>query len=154
MGLSMISTPFRRALSKSTRDNFPQSCLSQKPIHALLSIKPKYAEAIFRGEKRFEFRRVIFRKPVDVVLVYSTSPVSRVAGEFEVDAVISGTVEELWKRTKHCAGIDRRRFFSYFHGREVGYAIAIGSVRRYATSLDLRREFGIRPPQSFVYLNA
>jgi predicted transcriptional regulator len=120
----------------------------------LLSIKPRYAEAIFRGEKRFEFRRVIFRKPVEVVVVYTTSPVSRVAGEFDIEAIISDTVEGLWKRTKHCAGIDRKCFFDYFSGRRVGHAIAIGSVRRYPRSLNLSTKFGIRPPQSFAYLSS
>ncbi len=119
-----------------------------------MSIKPRYADAIFRGDKRFEFRRAIFRKPVAVVVVYTTSPVSRVVGEFDIDAIITDTIEGLWKRTKHRAGIDRKQFFSYFAGRKVGYAIAIGSVRRYPLSLDLSSNFGIRPPQSFVYLSS
>jgi predicted transcriptional regulator len=117
-----------------------------------LSIKPEYAEKIFRGEKRFEFRRSIFRRPVKVVVVYITSPVSRVIGEFEVDSIISDTVEGLWRRTKHSAGIDRDRFLGYFSGRTGGHAIAIGAVRRYRQSLDLSAAFGIRPPQFFVYV--
>ena len=120
----------------------------------MLSIKPSYAEAIFRGEKRFEFRRAIFRKPVAVVVVYTSSPVSRVVGEFDIEAIITDTLEGLWKRTKHSAGIDRERFFSYFAGREVGHAIVIGSVRRYPRSLDLSSNFGMRPPQSFAYLGS
>jgi predicted transcriptional regulator len=120
----------------------------------LLSIKPTYADAIFRGEKRFEFRRAIFRRPVAVVVVYTTSPVSRVVGEFDIEAIITDTVEGLWKRTKHCAGIDRELFFKYFAGRKLGHAIAIGSVRRYRRSLDLPSNFGIRAPQSFAYLNS
>jgi predicted transcriptional regulator len=119
-----------------------------------LSIKPRYADAIFRGEKRFEFRRAIFRKPVAVVVVYTSSPVSRVVGEFDIEAIITDTIEGLWKRTKHCAGIDRERFFSYFAGRKIGHAIAIGSVRRYPMSLDLSSNFGLRPPQSFAYLSS
>lgn len=31
---------------------------------ALLSIKPEFAEAIFDGRKKFEFRKVIFKKNV------------------------------------------------------------------------------------------
>lgn len=118
----------------------------------MLSIKPEYAEAIFRGEKRFEFRRAIFRKPVEVVVVYTTSPVSQVVGEFDIEEVITDSVEGLWGRTHRRAGIDRDRFFTYFAGRDVGYAIAIGSVRRYSQPLDLSASFGIRPPQSFVYI--
>jgi len=117
-----------------------------------LSIRPQFAEAIFRGEKRFEFRRAIFRRPVKVVIVYTTSPVSQVIGEFEVEGIISDTVEGLWRRTKHSAGIDRDRFFGYFDGRTSGYAIAIGAVRRYRRPMDVSATFGVRAPQSFLYL--
>jgi predicted transcriptional regulator len=119
-----------------------------------LSIKPPYSDAIFRGDKRFEFRRAIFRRHVDVVVVYTTSPISRVVGEFEVESIITDTIEALWKRTRHSAGIDRQRFFGYFAGRKTGYAIVIGSVRRYRTPVDLSNEFGLRAPQSFVYLRS
>lgn len=118
----------------------------------LLSIRPEYAEAIFCGDKRYEFRKVGFRRPVDVVVVYVTSPVSRVVGEFDVDDIISDTVEGLWRRTRDGAGIDRDSFFKYFAGRPIGYAIVVGSVRRYAQALRLPADFGIRPPQSFVYI--
>jgi predicted transcriptional regulator len=117
-----------------------------------LSIRPPYAEAIFRGEKRFEFRRAIFRQAVDVVVVYITSPTCLVVGEFDVTDVISDSVADLWSRTSRHAGIDRDGFFSYFRGRDVGHAIAIGSVRKYRTPLELAGTFGIRAPQSFVYI--
>jgi len=117
-----------------------------------LSIRPRYADAIFGGEKRFEFRRAIFRKDVDVVVVYITSPTSLVVGEFEVNGIISDTVEDLWSRTSRYAGIDRDGFLNYFRGREIGHAIKIGSVRKYRRPLPLAETFGIRAPQSFVYL--
>lgn len=119
-----------------------------------MSIKPPYADAIFRGDKRFEFRRAIFRRPVNVVVVYTTSPISRVVGEFDVESIITDTIEALWKRTRHSAGIDRQCFFGYFAGRKTGHAIVIGSVRRYRNSLDLSNKFGLRAPQSFVYLSS
>jgi predicted transcriptional regulator len=152
MASSATSNRYPAVSCKSHRITFQKYCHSPEQIHALLSIKPRYADAIFRGEKRFEFRRAIFRKPVAVVVVYTSSPVSRVVGEFDIEAIITDTVEGLWMRTKHSAGIDRERFFNYFAGRKVGHAIAIGSVRRYAMSLDLSSNFGMRPPQSFAYL--
>src|ERR1700733_6131011 len=154
MASSVTSRRYLAVSSESHGITFRKSCHSPKQIHALLSIKPRYADAIFRGEKRFEFRRAIFRKPVAVVVVYTSSPVSRVVGEFDIEAVITDTVAGLWRRTKHSAGIDRERFFSYFAGRKLGHAIAIGSVRRYPRSLDLSSNFGIRPPQSFAYLSS
>ena len=117
-----------------------------------MSIKKPYADAIFSGKKQFEFRRTVFRKSVNVVVVYVTSPTSQVAGEFDVAEVISESVEGLWSRTSGQAGIDRDAFFAYFKGCETGHAIAIGAVRKYDTPLDLGESYGIRAPQSFVYV--
>jgi len=122
------------------------------PTHALLSIKPVYAEAIFSGKKRFEFRRAIFKHDIKVVVVYITSPVGQVAGEFSVDNIITDDVDALWDRTESEAGIDREGFFSYFSGRDVGHAIAIGKVKRYREPKDINATYGVRPPQSFLYL--
>jgi predicted TIM-barrel fold metal-dependent hydrolase len=49
-----------------------------------LSIKPHYAEAIFSGRKRYEFRRSIFREDIRVVIVYMSSPVMEVVGDDRV----------------------------------------------------------------------
>lgn len=43
-------------------------------MKVLLSIKPEFAEKIFSGEKKFEFRRSIFKdKTVKTVLVYASA---------------------------------------------------------------------------------
>jgi predicted transcriptional regulator len=117
-----------------------------------LSIKPVYADAIFAGTKRFEFRRSIFRHDIRVVVLYITSPVRQVVGEFKVEDIITDDVDALWNRTESQAGIDREGFFSYFSGRHVGHAIAIGKVKRYREPLDINAAYGVRPPQSFLYL--
>jgi predicted transcriptional regulator len=115
-------------------------------------LPPVYAEAIFSGRKRFEFRRSIFRQDIRVVIVYITSPIGQVVGEFSVEDIITDDVAALWDRTETEAGISRRGFFDYFAGRDVGHAIVIGTVRRYKQTLDLQKTFGVRPPQSFLYL--
>ncbi len=52
-------------------------------INVLLSIKPKFAAAIFAGEKQFEFRRAIFKNTnVKKVYVYASKPIGLVIGEF------------------------------------------------------------------------
>jgi predicted transcriptional regulator len=120
----------------------------------LLSIKPPYASAIFDGTKQFEFRRNIFRRPVDTVVVYVTSPVGLVLGEFDVVGVIEDHPDKLWRRTRRAAGIEREPFLQYFAGCDVGYAIEIGNVRRYASPFCINERLGIKPPQSFAYLSA
>lgn len=125
---------------------------SLKPTRALLSIRPDFVEAIIRGEKKFEFRRSIFARQVDIVLVYATVPVRRVVAEFDVCSIISETLPTLWKHTQQFAGIDSNYFWKYFEGREYGHAIEIGDVRPYKIPFCPIEELGVRPPQSFVYL--
>lgn len=133
-------------------NNSPQCSDSLKPTRALLSIRPDFVEAIIRGEKKFEFRRSIFARPVDVVIVYATVPVQRVVAEFDVCSIISEKLPTLWKRTHKSAGIGREFFLKYFEGKDYGHAIEIGKVRLYKMPFCPIEKFGIRPPQSFVYL--
>lgn len=124
-------------------------------MSVLLSIKPEFAEKILTGEKRFEFRRVIPKQRVDRVVVYASSPVCRLVGEFTVRRVVSAPPEELWRRARSCAGIPRRYFDAYFEGRTEAHAFEIAEVLRYDQPIDpLRIYRGFRPPQSFVYLDS
>jgi len=109
--------------------------------------------AILRGDKQFEFRKTGFKRQVDVVVMYATSPVQKVVGEFDVSCILDDDPSNLWEQTKSAAGIDKAGFFDYFAGKDRGYAISIGQVRSYEEPLDLGKHFGIRPPQSFVYLD-
>ena len=63
-------------------------------MHALLSIKPEYAEKILKGEKLFEFRKVAFAQEVSKIFIYATSPVCRIVGEFEVGGIIKDSPKE------------------------------------------------------------
>lgn len=130
-----------------------QSSDSQKQTHVLLSIRPPFAEAILRGAKRYEFRRTIFSRRVDVVLMYVTAPVQKVVAEFDVVSVISEPLPRLWSRTRKYAGINEALFYRYFSGLQRGHAIAIGEVRLYISPFCPVEQLGLRPPQSFVYLD-
>jgi predicted transcriptional regulator len=130
-----------------------QSLNSQRPSRALLSIKPEFVIAILDGQKRFEFRRSVFSRPVETVVVYATTPVAQVVLEFDVLSIISAPLPNLWRRTRTYAGLDKARFNKYFDGLEIGHAIAIGNVREYTNPFDLIEKFGVKPPQSFMYLD-
>lgn len=133
-------------------NNLTQYSNSQKSTRVLLSIKPEYASAIFSGKKQYEFRKIRFSKEVHIVVVYVTAPVSRVVAEFDIEEIISKPPRELWQNTWKYAGIDEEYFFQYFDGKEIGYALKIGNVRRYESPFHPVDQLGIRPPQSFVYL--
>ena len=123
-------------------------------MRVLLSIKPEHAEKILAGEKRYEFRKAIPRRPgITTVVIYATLPVGKVVGEFDVEAIHSEGPASLWARTREHAGISRQFFRDYFRDRATAHAIAVRQARRYARPVPLRRvlESGIAP-QSFCYL--
>lgn len=121
----------------------------------LLSIKPQFVESIMKGEKQYEFRRRVFKRPnVTTVIIYATAPISKVVGEFEIEAIIELEVNNLWEETKSQAGIEETYFQSYFAGRDSGYAIKVGKPFRYAEPKTLIDDFNINfAPQSFIYIN-
>lgn len=120
----------------------------------LLSIKPKFANAIFSGEKKFEFRRVIFKdKTVKKVYVYASKPIGLVIGEFDVEEVITEAPNSLWSITKSASGISKKCFDDYFKGKSIAYAIKVSAVREYSKPTTLMELFNMnRPPQSFMYV--
>lgn len=124
--------------------------------NVILSIKPQFAEKIFSGSKKFEFRRKLFNnRNVKKVVVYVTAPVSKVIGEFEIEDILELIPESLWAQTKDYSGIPKAFFDEYFDGRDIGYAIKIGKTHRYEYPLELETDFNVKyAPQSFVYVNA
>ena len=88
-----------------------------------------------------------------MIVIYVTAPVQQVIGEFDVKGIMSEHPSLLWRKTNRSAGIDKHRFLKYFKGLDRGYAIEIGEVRLYEYPLTLADHFGIRPPQSFMYLD-
>lgn len=122
-------------------------------MKVLLSIKPEFANKIFNGSKKFEFRRVIFKSPdVKTIIVYASSPVQKVIGEFEIEEILNEDLNSLWEKTKDFAGIPEQFFFQYFGEKHKGFAIRIKKTKKYKTPLCLRKDFNISPPQSFAYV--
>lgn len=122
-------------------------------MRVLLSIKPEFAFKIFDGTKKFEFRKVIFKKPnITTVVVYASSPVQQVIGEFEIDDILSFNPKAIWKMTKKYSGITEEFFYEYFANREIAHAIKIKNIKKYRKPLSIKDDFNVVPPQSYVYL--
>lgn len=69
-------------------------------MRVLLSIKPEFAYKILSGEKKFEYRRRIFRQTdVTSVLVYASGPVRSVIGEFQIGQIITEAPDLVWDET-------------------------------------------------------
>ena len=122
-------------------------------MKVVLSIKPEFANKIFDGTKKFEFRKAIFKKTeVKSIIVYASSPVKKVIGEFEIGEIINNDIDTLWKLTKDYSGISEDFFYEYFSKRERGFAIQIKNKKRYKVPKSLKDEFNLNPPQSFAYV--
>lgn len=122
-------------------------------MKVLLSIKPEFANKIFNGSKKFEFRRVIFKcQDVKTIIVYASSPVQKVIGEFEIEEILNEDLDSLWEKTKDFAGIPEQFFFEYFGEKHKGFAIRIKNTKRYKTPLCIHKDFKLSPPQSFAYV--
>jgi predicted transcriptional regulator len=119
----------------------------------LLSIKPQFAFQIFDGSKKYEFRKTIFkRNDVRKAIVYVSSPIQQVIGEFEIEEIISDTIRKVWEKTSKFSGITQKLYKTYFGNKNMAYAIKIGRVQKYSSPRCLS-DYDIRfAPQSFIYL--
>jgi predicted transcriptional regulator len=122
----------------------------------MLPIHPRWAEMILKGEKRYEYRRRIWKDPdVDRVIIYACAPISKVVGEFSITCppAICANPKTLWQITGEVGGVTKEEFDEYFAGRKEGHAICICKPLRFPERLDIEL-FGLtQVPQSFAYVN-
>ncbi|BFT76143.1 ASCH domain-containing protein [Paenibacillus sp. P36] len=123
-------------------------------MKVLLSIKPEYADKIFTGEKKYEYRKSIFKKGnVESILVYSTRPVGKIIGEIFFDEIIVDDPRNIWINTCAVSGISQSSFQEYFSGRESGYAIKINKAVLFKKPIELIEIINSgKAPQSFCYI--
>lgn len=121
-------------------------------LKLLLSINPEHVNNILRGTKRFEFRKVGSRLPVERIVIYATAPVGMIVGEVEVKGMVDGSPDEVWRQTAELAGISREFFDRYYHGRDKAIAYCLGEVQEYESPLRLADVGVASAPQSFMYL--
>ena len=121
-------------------------------MKVVLSIKPEFAFKIFDGTKKFEFRKAIFKNDsIKTIIVYASSPVQKVIGEFEIEKIINDDIDSLWGLTQKFSGITEDYFYQYFANREEGFAIQIKKAKKYKQPKCLRADYNLFPPQSFAY---
>ena len=100
-------------------------------MKVVLSIKPEFANKIFDGTKKFEFRKSIFKnEKIKTVIVYSSSPVQQVIGEFDIDEVLNHDLLTLWDLTQKHSGISEEFYYDYFANKQQGFAIKIKRTRK------------------------
>jgi len=119
----------------------------------ILSIKPIYAQAIMSGTKKVEFRKKTFKRQVDKIFVYSSSPEKKIIGFFTIKEIIENSPENLWNDFKDVGGIDKKSFFEYYKNSKIGFSIKISEVNKFEKGIEPSDYFeNFNAPQSFIYL--
>jgi predicted transcriptional regulator len=122
-------------------------------MKVMLSIKPEFVEKIFSGEKKYEFRKKIFKKEIESVIIYSTQPKGRIVGEFLIEKIVIDSPESIWFLTQKHAGVSYEFFRDYFGDRKIGYAIKIAKVIKYDEPINPTKYYkNFHAPQSFCYV--
>lgn len=96
-----------------------------KAENLLISIHPKYVSEIINGNKKYEYRKNIFKREIGKIFIYSTDPEKKIIGYFDYNGYFRETPQKLWEKTCNYSGISEEEYFAYFNKRDVGYAIYI-----------------------------
>jgi predicted transcriptional regulator len=125
----------------------------------LISIQPEYADQIMDGCKTVELRRR-FAEGVGQdarLFIYSSNPVGAIIGCAKIDKVVRLPIKQIWRKFHKQACIEKGEFEKYFDGVEFGFVVSLGDVTPLTELLvreDILDRWGIRPPQSYMYLPA
>ncbi len=119
----------------------------------LLSLHPRWSEAILSGEKRTELRKTRFDQAVSHVVIYSTAPVQRIVGWFEVGSVRQDSPAEIWQKVSGDSGLSKEEFMAYFEDRHTAVAIEVLKPTRLQRPVRLHKLADwLLAPQSFRYV--
>lgn len=118
----------------------------------LLSINPEHIENIFKGTKKFEFRKVVCSRNVDTIVFYATYPIKKIVGEASVVDILVDSPDIIWGLTNKYAGISKTFFEDYYFQKDKAVAFQIDSVLKYKYPKNLKDLGILKAPQSFQYL--
>ena len=103
-----------------------------KVDEAIISIHPKYVEAILRGEKTIELRRRIPNIQIGTRLwIYSTRPQAAIVGTAIVGEIHRESPSAIWKRWSTHMCVSQEAYDDYFHDSNVAIAICLTNVFKY-----------------------
>lgn len=123
----------------------------------ILSLKPCYADLVFKELKTVELRRRIVQHIENCeVFVYVSSPTMALRGGFRVGDFWKGTPQKIWSMVESLAQVEKQDFDSYFEGKTVAYAFEITEVWETQKLVPLRNLREQLPnfvvPQSWRYV--
>lgn len=120
----------------------------------LLSLRPKFAEAIMRGRKTIELRRTRPRlAPGSKVLLYASAPRMAIVARARVASIVEDKPANIWRDHQAEVGISGPDFNRYFEGAHTAYGLLLEDVTPLEPlPLAAMRALGVEPPQSWRYV--
>lgn len=122
----------------------------------LLSLRPRFAEAILEGIKTTELRRrPINAQPGSRVILYASAPTMAIVGTARLKKVEAAEPAEAWSRYHDRLALAESEFYAYLDGSDHAYLLhltRINCLDRPLELKELRRTGGFQPPQSFRYI--
>jgi len=120
----------------------------------LMAIKPKFAQAIIKGDKTIELRKTVPKiASDDLILFYETVPVKSVSFFCRVNGIIAQEPKVLWERYRHQLSITKEEYDAYFLGRSMAYGINLGRPHVFVERKciqDIDEDLVV--PQSYIYV--
>ncbi len=128
---------------------------------ALIAIRPKFAQRILSGEKKFELRTFVGVDfyPGMIVVMYVSGTVKSIIGEFRVGQVFKGRPEKIWGKLMEWGdtGVGDEDYVYIARARKA-MALQVEETLRYARPVSLSEVRAIipgwNPPMSATILNA
>lgn len=121
----------------------------------LFSLRTQFAEAIFAGSKRHEFRRVAPRRCVPgLALIYETKPLGLVTGTVFVEGIIP--VPQGCAKMIAAANDPFSTYYDeYLLGAREPIALELSRPTRFSNPIQLQYLTGLQTaPQSYCYVDA
>ncbi len=130
----------------------------------VMAIKPRYAEMIYSGEKKYEIRKVLpymLRRESILgtviegrIYLYESSPVQMITGYIHPSPIASGSAKWLFAEYGQYFGISLIEYQKYLRigeDEEDDVFLRIIKILK-AVKFDKPIKLNCRPPQNFMYL--
>ena len=124
-------------------------------MNVILSIRPIFCKMIFSGQKKYEYRKRVFKHiDIDKVYIYATKPICRIVGYFTIDEVIEDKKSYMWEKTHKDGGISKEFFDAFFKNCDMAHAIKIGEVVKLDNPIDPKKVImNFTAPQNYRYVD-
>ncbi|QDI63521.1 F0F1 ATP synthase subunit alpha [Ureaplasma urealyticum] len=119
----------------------------------MISISPNESEQLFDNGRSVVFFKVAPKYPVEKVLVYVTSPIQKVIGEFDLLKIDVNSVNSSWNKYRSSSVISsRKEYLEYFSSHKEAHALLASKVYKYRRPKDLVSFNMKKGPSGFTYL--